>query len=266
VQERHRERAERAASYLIAPVQRVATASGLRRFVVLAPGGRVGSELLMSLLGSHPAVQADGELLHRPRLNARAYVDGRAALTRLRGRRAHGWKVVSNQLRYFEPLGDPRHWLQEWLARDRLIVVLRRVDLLRQAVSFLAISGSDREWHVRGDGAGPGPLTLDPVDFLAWLVAVEKAQDWLDVTVDGLDHLGLTYEADLLDPAQHQVTADRVFTALGLESAPVTTDLRKSVTDDLRAAVRNWDEVIDFIGRTRFAALLERPAPGRPAP
>ncbi len=64
------------------------------------------------------------------------------------------------------------------------------------------------------------------------------------------------YEDDLLDPARHQATADRVMTALDMPSAPVRTPLRRGSLDDLRAQLSNWDEVADVIGRTRFADFL----------
>ena len=76
------------------------------------------------------------------------------------------------------------------------------------------------------------------------------------------NHLTVEYESDLLDPARHQQTADRVFAYVGLESAPVDTDLSRSVSGALSDRIANYDELASALEGTEFSHFLSDPAYG----
>ena len=72
-----------------------------------------------------------------------------------------------------------------------------------------------------------------------------------------LPHLRIAYEDDLLDPARHQGTVDRLCGYLGLTSAPVSTELVKIAPPSLWGCISNYDEVRERLQSTQYACFLD---------
>ena len=62
--------------------------------------------------------------------------------------------------------------------------------------------------------------------------------------VEGIDHLHLVYEEDLISPEKHQATVDRVVSWLGLESREAKTSLKKITTKPADQLIANFDECL----------------------
>src|SRR3954452_24565701 len=215
-----------------------------RRFTILAPA-RSGSELLVSLLSSHPSISCDGELCKYAREHPARFVDGHAVKARLRGVPAYGWKLGVTSLLYAQDrYGGAEKWLEHEVEAGRHIVFLWRRNLLDQAVSFLTAQHSGL-FHVwASDGAPKVQLQrVDPERVLGRMVNQEEELEWVKRALADLPRLELIYEDDLAESCDHQSTADRVTAFLGLPAAPVTTDLIRNPVVSGLDRLDNADDV-----------------------
>lgn len=229
------------------------------RFVLFAQG-RTGSSLLRSLLNAHPEIHCADEVLGpRAVLFPVAHVERLARLTEAP---VWGFKVKVYQLTRHQGLADPHAFLAALAERGHRIIHLRRRNLLRQAVSNAVAVGSGRYLHAEGDEPGVVTVNLDPAETIEVMrrrLAHAAAED---AALAGLEHLDVVYEDDLLDPARHQATADRVVGYLGREPQPVATRMRRSGSPHLSDQVENWDEVAAALAGTEFEAFVDDPAYG----
>lgn len=228
-----------------------------RRFLIFCPG-RVGSELLVQLLDSHPQIACDGEILAERHTFPDRYVDFRAVRRRGRGVAAYGHKLILEHLRYIQPVGDARAWLERRVHEGTALVTLERRHLLHQAISFSR--ARQLGWHHTNHdrvASGDGRVTLDPIDVVAHLYVVAEAVDWFHHVIEGLPRLCLRYEDDLATPHLQQRTVDRIAVRLGLSPAPVRSELTKITHESPEDAIVNYDEIASLIRVTRFAQHLD---------
>lgn len=230
-----------------------------RRFVILT-AGRAGSELLVSLLDSHPRIRCASEILKDARVSPNRYVAARAAMARIRGVDAFGWKLVLSHFRAPDGtvagIGDPATYPARLVSDGWSLIVLVRRNPVRQAVSFIV--GTERKFHYRrGDALHSAPITIDPVRLLAATWIIESETQVLLDFVDRVPHLRLVYEQDLLDPSEHQSTVDRVCDYVGVDAASVRSELVKPASTSVRDLMANFDEVRGLLGSTRYASYLE---------
>jgi len=220
-------------------VPRSVRPAGGPAFVVLT-SGRSGSELLRSLVGAHPDVYHDVEILDRDVLFPRLWVASRRARHQ---DRAWGFKVKLQDLTRFQrPPVDPARFFAGLVDRDYAVIHLRRENVVLQALSVMRARATG-EYH-RGADAAVDPRRV--IDCAELVRACGYQMDFLDRELEvlaGIDHLALTYETDLDDPAQHQATCDRFFDHLGLDRVPVTTDLTRTRPRSVADEIVNLDEV-----------------------
>ncbi|HEU5152457.1 MAG TPA: Stf0 family sulfotransferase [Iamia sp.] len=224
-------------------------------FVVLT-SGRSGSELLRSLMGAHPLVYHDVEILDRDVWFPHRWVASRRARHR---DRAWGFKVKLQDLTRFQrPALDPARFLGALADDGYRIIHLRRENVVLQSLSVLRARATG-EYHRAADAAVDGRRPIDVAELVA---ACGHQMDWMDRELEalaGLDRLTVTYEADLDDPTRHQATADRIFDHLGLDRVPVATHLTRTRPRSVTDEIVNLDEV-----RTALAGiglLHQLPAP-----
>jgi hypothetical protein len=230
-----------------------------RRFVILT-AGRAGSELLVSLLDSHPRIRCASEILKDSRASPNQYVAARATMARIRGMDAFGWKLLLSHFRApdgtLTGVGDPADYPARLVSDGWRLVVLVRRNPVRQAVSFIV--GSERRFHYRrGESVDRAPIAIDPVRLLAATWIIESETEILLDFVDRVPHLSLVYEEDLLDPSGHQSTVDRVCEYVGVETARVRSELVKPATSSLHDLMSNFDDVRRLFGSTRYASYLD---------
>ena len=232
------------------------------RFVIVTTG-RTGSELLVSLLDSHPRIMCDSEILSIPRAHPRRFVLRRSARARAR-RCAYGFKLVAEHARLQSP-HDREGFLRGFAERGFRIIVLERRDLLQQVVS--SVRGVETQHHHRAHEREEfRPMRVDPVSVLCSLAWFEDAISFVRAALAGVPVLNLVYEDDLLEVDQQRRTADRVCDHLGVPRAPVTTDLVKIAPRSVADQLENFDEVAALLAQTRFAALLPSAGDRMPDP
>jgi LPS sulfotransferase NodH len=228
------------------------------RFVIIAVP-RSGSTLLTSLLDAHPDVRCDVEILRlrKPRVNARRFVQGRAVGVRLRkGVHAYGFKAVVEQLSAL-PAAQRNSLVRDLQRRGFHIVVLRRRDLLARAVSA-AEGRQSGKWHFRvGTNVPRGATTVDPDHVLEFLERGDRDLEFLDAAVDGVPHVALTYEDDLESSDAQEATLRRLCAEFGLPAASAKPNYVRGGASSLRDRIANYDDVMDAVRQSRFAAYAD---------
>ena len=232
-----------------------------RRFVILT-SGRSGSELLANILDSHPAVVSEGEILQRPKRYPIAYLRGHSVRMMLRARRGssmprvHGWKLITNHVRWYpDVFPDPREFVEQ-LAASGTIIHLRRQNLLNQAISLLC--AEQTQFHVRaGDSRGAFvPIAVEPERLLAQLYHYDEDDRWLTKILGDIPHIDLTYEDDLVDESAQKATAAMLFRSLGIPPVDADAGLCKVAPPDPRERISNPEEVARALAGARYEELL----------
>ena len=225
-----------------------------KRFVIVTIG-RTGSELLVDLLNSHPDITCRSELLAEGPRWPHAYLRAQAATAGLRGAKAFGWKLLIGQFRDDPRLARDGGYLTRLAGEGYRIVLLDRRDHLQQTISWHRAELTDYH-HRRGEKPEFAPTAIDPESLLHWTRVNEEASAFLRRSVEGLPHIGLVYEDDLLDAGTHQATVDRVCAYLDLAGAPVSSRLVKVTPRRTQDMVSNWDEITEHFTRSGAANLL----------
>lgn len=213
----------------------------LKRFIVLSQM-RVGSNLLRSLINSHPQVFCQDELFKRLKaFNARLLLENAAA--------ARPEPVFGYMLKPHHPEDeqgfDNGEWIR-WMQEEGFrLIHLRREDALRHALSIYMAMG--RNVWIKRDGAPPRleSVTVDIERLLQIRAFVESWRDVESLWLESMPARSFSYERDLQDAGRHQSTADAVFEFLEVESVPVQTDLVRTLPTDPAEFVLNWDEVLE---------------------
>jgi LPS sulfotransferase NodH len=232
---------------------RAATGQG-RKFVVLT-SGRTGSELLVSLLNSHPDIDCDGEILKEPLRWPERLIAGRAVQSSQRGMRAYGFKVQPQHIHDVQHLVDPDDWVRSHRANGWSVIRLRRRNILHQAISVVRRETMPGH-HRQGQVSSYEPVALDPMVLIGTMCLITHSEEQISQLVRGADHLDLWYEDALEQPADQITTVAGICRVLGIEPRPVGSDLVRVTPKATRDMVRNYDEIAAEIRRNRFAEFL----------
>ncbi len=242
---------------------RVITATGFRmvaaepRFVIFTIG-RAGSELLVTLLQSHPGILCDGEIFHKPRTLSNQVILRRSTRARLHGQ-AYGFKLLTHHASTVRPL-DPVGFVRSFHERGFRMIALERRDWLQQSIS--SVRSMQAQLHDTREARGRfAPIHVDPVAVLAALYLIEGAVTFLRSALAEVPTLSLVYEDDLEDEEKQRRTIDRICSELGVPPAAVHTNLVRITPRTAAEQVENFDEVADLISRTRYRRFLEADVP-----
>ena len=209
------------------------------RFIILSRS-RTGSNLLLSLLNSHPNVQAEWEIFAR--LEGEPH-DRR--LARTFGRQPRRIRAKGFKLFYYHPLDDDSGALWRDLVADPSLRVihLKRRNILRCLVSRKIAAQRDA-WSA--DAEQPAEAAQrKAVSFTASELqeGFSQTRSWEHMgDRDFRRHrlLSLAYE-DLA--AQPAATLERVQRFLGLPPVRLNSDMKKQNPEPLRQLVANYDEL-----------------------
>lgn len=232
-----------------------------RRKLILFANYRSGSTLLGTLLNCHPAIFCDGEIflkfsyLTSKLLSPRLYINGCVDYSQCNTIYGFDLKVSQFERVNCEKLyGSLRDNFLALCQSNWAIVYLRRHNLFRLAISSL-VARLRKQWHI-ADPTIFQPVAIEPADVMRQLCLFEKQFESESTALKDVPHLKLSYHLDLLSADNHQHTSDKVFAYLGLESFPVQTTLLRTSADRLADSIVNYDEIIDVVGRTKFAHFL----------
>lgn len=144
-------------------------------------------------------------------------------------------------------LADPATYLQNAIRAGWRILYLRRLDIVRHAMS--AMVAEERGYNSTKERPGRNLKALR-VDLGRFSERIFQQREWYRAEQEALatiarsDFYQVAYETHLLDSRDHQQTVDSVRAWLGLEPVPVVTDHLKVVSWPLRDLILNYEEFV----------------------
>ena len=228
------------------------------QFFVVVSQERTGSTLLSTLLSYHPSVLMDMDVFFTPETWPSSRESGRLVFSR---RPVRGFKFKGGHAPLRDSVEDAHDFLRTQQEAGLHIVRLQRHDLLRQAISSYMVGARNglHAWNGRKDTGKqrPSQVAVDVDDVFERMQYFDRLTRFQDEMLTGVPHLAISYEANLLDAAHHQSTADQIFEHLGLARHPVETQLRKLTPNTLSDVVTNVNELADRLQGTPYASFLE---------
>jgi LPS sulfotransferase NodH len=223
------------------------------RFIVLSRS-RTGSNMLISLLNSHPAIIAEGEILAR--LQGR---DGSQVVTQAYAKQPLYVKAKGFKVFYYHPLDSESDDLWEELtADDRIRVIhLKRRNILRTLVSRKIALMKDAwiatsEARMKVAGGKAAEFTTSELEQ-----GFRRTRDWEtagDARFQGHPLLSVYYEDLIREP---DGTLAQVLDFLGLQYAPLATEMRMQNAERLTDLVTNYGELKAAFAGTEWQAFFE---------
>lgn len=219
------------------------------KFLIVARA-RSGTTLLTDLLGAHPDITCDREVLAKKVIAPRRFLN---TLAKKSTSSAYGAKLLSYQMILVQELRDPKAFLSE-LQEDGFRLIHLSRDTFAQTVSLTRAQASQLYHSERKSGASAA--VIDPDEFLRRLIWNAKLAEYENACLQGLEHLALRYEDDLASEAQQSETANRVFDFLGLPHASVLARLKKILPTDPQLALKNYSEISAKVTDAELGHLL----------
>lgn len=212
---------------------------------------RSGTTLLVRLLDQVPAVRCDGELLHFFLLSPMGF------LRRLPKRagpdvRAYGVKLISYHLMEIQRIRRPLAFFDRIVGYGYSVVHLTR-NTWDQTLS-LAKAHATGVYFSKADDARV--LRLNPDRFLELLKWNEDMLDYEQKVMSHVAHFAVDYDRDLSEAARHQPTVDALCSYLGVPSAEVGINMRRTGGKGGLQKVENMEEVVAHVRRSDLAHLV----------
>ena len=211
--------------------------------------------MLTRLLDSHPEIRCTGELLRKWVPWPALYVESER---RRYSEPVFGFKVFVHHLIDDQRVSDPKSLLALFHRSGYRIIYLKRENLLRHAISqyLRKVTGVT---HSRSGNVVRGPYEVDIAFVLRHLRTRERFWREAEAALGDLPYLKLSYEQDLEDGSLHQATANRAFSFLGLDSAPVEAELKRINDKRLPELIANYDDLVAALEGTPYSVWLEEP-------
>ncbi len=220
------------------------------RFVIFAQG-RTGTWLLRQLLNMHPQIVCDKEILMPRRLSPYLFLEGRSR----QERSVYGFHAQISQLLQTHHI-SPAAFLRQLDEDGWRIIYLRRQNILRQSISSM-IAERRRLWHTANPADLPDQrFQIDLDELMAWLERRQHYHSLESQSLQGLPHLSLVYEKNLLPNSQHQTTMNQVFAFLNLQPVAVEAQLKRLSGDNLSDSVANYQELVNRVITSPYQEYL----------
>jgi len=230
-----------------------------QRFLIYSQP-RTGSTWLVDLLNNHPEIQCDGELFssdwkHSRRVWSRRllrsfpipYLQLRAATCK---DPAYGFKVLHYQTHHQRGLLGRLH------QRGWQIIHLRRAQLWSQAVSDQLAIQTKRYHRTHNDPVHPDQVRLDPAAILAKIDVLKRQSLAETRALEGIPHLRIEYEKDLVDDSGRDLTLSRIHVMLGVSIKPGSSVLLPTYDRPMDQVVANYQEIVECVRHSCHADVL----------
>ena len=225
--------------------------SRYRKFVVVSRA-RTGSNLLISLLNSHPRVDARGELFRR--------MNGQSVESRLDGvfrRRPRRIEAVGFKIFYYHPLDDhhSKVWDRLCAIDDLYVLHLKRRNVLRTLTSR-KLAGSTDIWLDRGRGGSAKAKPTVRFSVRGLEAAFEQNEAWegsCDERFRDHEMMEIYYE----ELVNGRDVPEHIAHFLGVRPHAMSTALRQQNPEPLAALISNFDELRLHFQGSRWATFFD---------
>ena len=230
------------------------------KFIIFGRG-RSGSNLLRSLLNSHPDVFCDPEIFNEAYPKMKFF--------------AFKWLITSLPFVYLyykksqivmDYYGFKLHYYQFSNIKDKLrvlskrnwkIIHLQRKNIIKEAFSWI-IARQTEKW-VR-TSQQPDPTEKYHVNVEMFLERVAKSiqsEQAENEILDSVDHIKVIYEEELLNAEDWGATCAKIFKYIGTDPVPVSSNTR--ITDPRPDAERieNFQEIVNALNTAGYEELVD---------
>jgi LPS sulfotransferase NodH len=230
-----------------------------QRFLIYSQP-RTGSTWLVDLLDNHPEIECDGELFNPDckylrRIWSRrllrsypiSYLQLRAAMCKAP---AYGFKVLHYQTYQQQGL------LTRFHRRGWRIIHLRRADLWNQAVSDQLAIQTKRYHRTHNDPVQTDQVRIEPAAILTKIDSLKRQSHDETRALEGIPHLRIEYERDLVDDSVRDLTLSRIHEMLGVSAMPGSSVLLPTYDRPMYQVVANYEEIVDCLRNSCHADVL----------
>ena len=211
--------------------------------------GRTGSDLLMSLLRSHPKFHCDGELLWKKVFFPEKFIKSKEVLCK---RQVYGFKMLSTHFA-IQGIADPTEFIQELNLLGYKVINLRRRDIIRQSISHIYALHRKKFHHKESQGVQMHKKIFIPIEqFQRELELISSCNLMESQILSNIPNMQLYYEDDLFDEGMHQFTINRICDYLGVSHATVHTEFLKTTPLDLSIIIDNYEDLLAYKNPTKF--------------
>lgn len=224
-------------------------------FVIFGQG-RSGSNLLRTLINSHPNLHCARELFNHKRIG-RKYLVLRYFIRyfpyiyvlsnrKNAGVEVYGFKLFVFQLKQVDTFIDSLH------NKGWKFIHIKRENTLKQV--FSGAVGKITGKYVRKNQS-PAPTetySLQPAEIVKDLKRRKNIMDKEISILNTIPHLTITYEADLKNQENWQQTCNRIYKFLGLNPVEVSSQNLVSDPRSDSERIENFDEIITYLQENGF--------------
>lgn len=225
-----------------------------RKFIVLTQG-RSGSNMLISMLNSHPKVHAKGELFHR--------LYGQPAervLTKIYGTHPAQIQAVGFKIFYYHPLDEPvtRVWDLLTQIEDLHVIHLKRRNLLRLVLSKKIAEQTD-SWVNRDGSPEKIAVHQKQVTF-----SVQELETEFSEIHEVQRRFGGLFQTDRMITSYYEEIAAnptmemrRITDLLGLEPSTTKATVKRQNPERLPSLILNYHELKRAFRGTAWEPFFE---------
>jgi LPS sulfotransferase NodH len=234
-------------------IYRVFGKTNYKKFIIITRS-RTGSNLLISLLDSHPNVEANEELFNR--------IHGRSCKSiwnEVFCKKPKRIKQVGFKIFYYHPLDSSDRSVWDYIKNDKSIYIihLKRHNLLRTLISK-KIAEKTNNWsqtssHNRSN-TPPKLIMFDKDEFFEDFETTKKWETETDIEFSNHKILSVVYE-DLISDIKGSMNNMQNY--LDLETFELTTKLKRQNPEKLKDLVQNYDIMIREISKSKWSYLLD---------
>jgi hypothetical protein len=226
--------------------------NNLQLFVLLFEG-RTGSSYIISALNQHPEIKAEGEELAFINTSASQINWIKDLFNSTPRKGAVGFKT---KLRV---VIDKESFSETLVSYNAKIIFLGRRNIIKSVVSDINANRLKKafgDYNIRKDKHRLPPPKIYPDMFNDWLLNRERLDAELNSFVKSLNlpTLKIFYEDLLMDESG---LFTKILSFLGLEHVEMKGNFLKVTSDDLRYAVKNFDELRSYYIGTPYEPMFD---------
>lgn len=194
------------------------------RFILFF-NARSGSNLLQSLLNSHPHVYCEGEIFHEkiytnPALSPEKHLE---EISSKHHKPVFGFKLSAYHLKKIQATPGNEQFFDRLVQNGWKVIYCSRQNVVKQALSLLLVQKTNIS-HLRiGETAIVPKVTIRITEWLRTIYGIEYFRRIEQRKMASISHLQMNYEKDLFPSVMHQSSANKVFRHLNIDSVPVHT-------------------------------------------
>lgn len=228
----------------------LSSSSNYGKFVVITRS-RTGSNLLISLLNSHPQIDAFGE-----KFNRLGESDCKTIYNQIfpkTSAKTRGFKIF-----YYHPLDSEDKQIWDFLKNDSKIKIihLQRANLLRTHISRL-IAGKTDKWSSQGNNKVALENKKVQIDVNELLSDIKTTKNYIQKTQKAFKNHDL-YEVSYQELVTNRAnTMECIFNFLQVSKFAPKSDLKRQNPEPIKDIVLNYDEVYSKLVNTDYAFMLE---------